>query len=165
MSGNLPSVCDARLTRFAEYLAGKAPPGRLPGRQHIDPVEIPDLLPHLLLLDVVPQPSGTFRYRVRLVGTYIVTLFGHDGTGKFVDETLRSAFGLRIIERYKEMVLTKKPQYIEGPLPSQGRGHISFQRLGFPLARNGEDVDMLVFVIVAVDKDHQVSTPEHPADP
>ena len=54
-----------RFRRLAEYLAAKAPPGKLAGRQHIDPLEIPDLLPHLMLVDVIPEAGGEPRYRIR----------------------------------------------------------------------------------------------------
>ena len=85
----LPHDCDPRLRRFAAYMAAKAVPGFLPGRQHIVPPEIPDLLPHIMLYDLVPGPHGGPRYRTRLVGTCVVELLGADTTGKFVDEILR----------------------------------------------------------------------------
>jgi hypothetical protein len=56
-----------RFRRLADYLAIKAPPGKLPGRQHIEPTEIPDLLPWIMLIEVIaqvnaettlPHPSG-----------------------------------------------------------------------------------------------------------
>ncbi len=86
---DLPSDCDVRIRRFADYLASKAPSGKLPGRQDIVPHEIPDLLPYLMLYDIVPQPSGNaIRYRTRLAGTHVVELLGGDPTGKFVDDVL-----------------------------------------------------------------------------
>lgn len=148
MNGTLPAGCDARLQRFAAYLAAKAPAGKLPGRQHIEPLEIPHLLEYLTLLDVIRQPNGDLRYRIRLAGTHVVNLLGIDGTGKFVDEILNTDCGLDIIRAYKDMVTTKKPQYLDGELRGKGRGHVTFQRAGFPLARNGEDVDMLVLMMV-----------------
>ena len=61
-----------------DYLAGVAPPGRLPGRQHIDPVDFPTLLPFVNLVDVEREQgegeqgardAGRMRFRYRLVGT------------------------------------------------------------------------------------------------
>lgn len=161
MCGTLPVTCDARMQRFAEYLAAKAPPGRLPGRQHIEPTEIPGLLPYLTLLDVVPQPNGDLRYRIRLAGTHIVDLLGIDGTGKFVDEILTTDCGSDVIRGYRDMVSTRQPQYLDGSLRGKGREHITFQRIGFPLARNGEDVDMLVLMMVGFDPRKQKFVGEH----
>jgi len=151
MHSFLPAACDARLKRFADYLAEKAPSGKLPGRQHIDPFEIPDLLPYLMLYDVVPQAGGELRYRTRLVGTHVVDLLGADATGKFVDEVLPAEGGTEIIEEYHHIVKTKQARYLDGELRNRGREHIQFQRIAFPLARNGEEVDMLVLVMVGFD--------------
>jgi hypothetical protein len=135
-----------RFRRLADYLAGKAPPGKLPGRQHIEPLEIPDLLPHLMLIDVVPQPGGRNRYRVRLVGTAAVVIQGADATGKFADQILTAAEGAKLIEGYDEIVRTRQPQYHRGVVATPGRGHVDYERIAFPLAADGEHVDMLIFV-------------------
>lgn len=150
MLDGLPVDCDRRLRRLADYLASKAPPGMLPGRQHIDPAEIPDLIAYLTLTDVVQQATGIPRYRIRLCGTEVVRILGVDGTGKFVDEVLTTSDGAEVIEAYSEILNTRKPQYLDGVLRTKGREHIPFQRIAFPLARNGVDIDMLVFMFVQV---------------
>lgn len=147
----LPPSCDPRLKRFAEYLSRKAAPGKLPGRQHIDPLEIPDLLCHLVIHDIVPQANGNRRYRIRLAGTKVVELFGSDGTRQFLDERLPSPKGTLILGHFDRVVETKQPHYFEGKLSRGEREHILIQRICFPLARNGEDVDMLVLVVVGFD--------------
>ncbi len=49
----------------------------LPSRWDIDPIEIPRLLPHIMLVDVM----GPSLYRYRLVGTEIATTMGVNATG------------------------------------------------------------------------------------
>jgi hypothetical protein len=147
----LPPGCDARLKRFATYLAERAPHGRLPGRQDIEPVEIPDLLPYLVLYDVVPQESGCPRYRTRLVGTRVVELLGDETTGKFLDDILPLKRGAEIIGQYDRILATKQPHYLEGRLSNRGREHILFQRVVFPLARDGAEIDMLAMIMVGFD--------------
>jgi hypothetical protein len=137
-----------RFRRLADYLASKAQPGKLPGRQHIEPLDIPDLLPHLMLIDVVPQPGGRNRYRVRLVGTAAVAIQGSDATGKFADEILTAPQGGELVEGYDEIVRTRQPQYRHGVVATPGRDHVEYERIAFPLAADGEHVDMLVFVFV-----------------
>jgi len=138
----------ARFQRLAEYLATKAPPGRLPGRQHIDPLEIPDLLPFLMLLDVVPQAPAPARYRIRLVGTEVVSIQGADHTGRFTDEVLTAEEGASIVGSYEEILRSHRPQYRHGTVATPGREHIVYERVAFPLAADGEHVDMLLFVFV-----------------
>src|SRR5207244_1263113 len=60
-----------------------APPGCLPGRQHIAPEEIPALWSRLWMLDVHRDP---LRYRYRLCGTEMVRSLGHEVTGHWLDE-------------------------------------------------------------------------------
>jgi hypothetical protein len=137
---------NARFRRLADYLAAKAPPGKLPGRKHIDPLELADLLPWLMLIDVIPQTSGEPRYRIRLVGTEVVAIQGSDGTGKFVEEVLTGSEGSDVIRRYGEILRTHEPQYRRGTVAATGREHVPYERIVFPLANDGERVDMLLFV-------------------
>ncbi len=133
-----------RFARLRDYLASKAPPGKLPGRQHIDPLEIPDLLPHLMLVDVIRAAGQPPRYHIRLVGTQVVVIQGADATGKFVEEVLDK--GPEIIAHYDDILTTRQPQDRRGQVATQNRNHVSYQRIAFPLATDGETVDMLIFI-------------------
>ena len=46
-------IIDDRLRQTYEYWRGKAGARPLPSRSDIDPVEIPRLLPHIMLVDVI----------------------------------------------------------------------------------------------------------------
>ena len=137
---------NARFRRLADYLAAKSPPGKLPGRKHIDPLELADLLPWVMLIDVVSQASGEPRYRIRLKGTEVVALQGSDGTGKFVDEVLTGKEGPAIIRGLGEILRSREPQYRRGNIATIGREHVPYERVAFPLASDGENVDMLILV-------------------
>ena len=137
---------NARFRRLADYLAAKSPPGKLPGRKHIDPLELADLLPWVTLIDVIPQPSGEPRYRIRLMGTEVVAIKGSDGTGKFVDDVLTGREGAAVIRGYREILRSRAPQYRRGHVATIGREHILYERAAFPLASDGKQVDMLVLV-------------------
>src|SRR5579863_10366728 len=93
-----------RFRRVADYLRSKAPPGKLPGRQHIDPIELAELLPWIMLIDVIRQPDAKLRYRIRLVGTEVVKTQGSDGTGKYVEDVLDKAEVAAILEGYGHIV-------------------------------------------------------------
>lgn len=140
-----------RFRRFADYLAARAPSGKLPSRKDIDPAQLVDLLPWMLLVDVVRQPRGDPRYRVRLMGTEVVAIQGADGTGKFADEILTGADGAEVIRRYGEILETHAPQYFKSVVAIPGREHIPYERVAFPLAADGEHVDMLVLIFARND--------------
>src|SRR3954471_8992298 len=91
---------DPRFRAFFDYWLGKAPPNRLPGRQHIDPLEMRRFLPYILLLDVVRE-TGRYRFQYRLVGTHVGELHGHSRIGDFVDGYANPAHYERVF--YPEM--------------------------------------------------------------
>src|ERR1051325_8739892 len=68
---------------FYEYWLSVSPPGRLPGRQHIAPEEVPVLWSRMWMLDVHRSP---LRYRYRLCGTEMVRSLGREVTGLWLDE-------------------------------------------------------------------------------
>ena len=69
------------IKRMYGYWRSKCAGDRLPPRRAIDPVEIPRLLPHITIVEVVPDER---RYVYRLVGTKEVEIRGRDPTGKSV---------------------------------------------------------------------------------
>jgi hypothetical protein len=135
--------------RLADYLAEKAPPGRLPGRQHIDPVELRDMLPHLLLLDVLRDDEGAQPgFRVRLAGTEVETFHGRGLTGLTADEAFPGPRAEPILASYREIARTGVASFRRSSVLTPGREHLVFERMMFPLARDGASVDMLIGVFV-----------------
>src|SRR3546814_21164581 len=70
--------CSPRIRRAWDYWTAKRGDRPMPSRRDIDPAEIPDLLPYLVLTAVLPAPPFL---RYRLVGTRQVAIRGHDPTG------------------------------------------------------------------------------------
>jgi hypothetical protein len=132
-----------RFQQLADYLASKAPPGLLPGRQHVDPLEIHRLLPYIILVDVVPQ-DGRWRYRYRLIGTAIVEKVTIDVTGRWVEDVYPEDAAKEIIGAYDGVVRTHEPHFWSYVIRVPGREHIGFERVIFPLASDGKTVDMLI---------------------
>lgn len=136
-----------RFRAIADYLAAKAPPGRLPGRQHIDPLELAAHLRFINLIDVVEGPDG-LRFRFRLMGTEQVQANGRDFSGYFCDEILAPADLAWVTRRMTAAATTRRPDYAERVLPHPGRDHVRYRRVLFPLARDGRTVDMLLAIHV-----------------
>jgi hypothetical protein len=134
-----------RFQKLATYLAAKAPNGKLPGRQHVDPVEIPRLLPYLSLVDVV-RDAGALRYRFRLIGTDVVAKTAKDVTGKWVEDAFPAEAAAAIIQAYDGVVATRTPHHWANVMAVPGREHIRFERIVFPLASDGKTIDMLIGV-------------------
>jgi len=68
--------------QLLDYWLAKRGARCMPSRGDIDPTEIPDLLPNIMMTDLTYEP---FRARYRLVGTEIVTFAKFDFTNQFAD--------------------------------------------------------------------------------
>ena len=66
---------------FYEYWRSKCVDGRLPERHDIDPLEIPELLPGIILMDVA-RDGQRLRFRIRLAGTMVCSVHHRDITGE-----------------------------------------------------------------------------------
>jgi len=61
---------DPAQRQMYDYWRGKRAARRMPSRRDIDPVDIPRLLPNILISEIVAGPAGV-RYRYRLAGTTV----------------------------------------------------------------------------------------------
>jgi hypothetical protein len=137
------SSLPAMFGRMRDYLERVAPPGKLPGRQHIDPADFRDLLPLINLAEVV-RTGGTVRFRFRLVGTQQTQTAGREITGKFIEEAVLPEFVERIGTNMRMTVERKAAVYDRFAMPHPDRTFIETERIYFPLAADGETVDMLL---------------------
>src|SRR5574338_363217 len=71
------------LKQLEAYWQAKKGARRAPARADLDPIDIPVLMPHLLLLDV---EAGSCRIRFRLMGTAVANGLGRDLTGRYLEE-------------------------------------------------------------------------------
>jgi hypothetical protein len=132
-----------RVVEMYRYWESCRPPGGgLPGRQHIDPLAIPHLLPQLSLVDVVRNP---IRLRYRLVGTRIDQMYGHPLTGRWMGEAHPRA----IVEgagfaRYIRAAETGQASWRRGRPLFWYDKVAEIENVVLPLARDGSGVDMLL---------------------
>lgn len=132
-----------RVTRLYRYWRAIRPPDApLPGRQHFDPVAVPELLPGIWLLDVQREP---FRLRYRLAGTGIVAAVRHEVTGMWLDEAHPGAMeNADFVKRYRGVVERGTPDRRKGkPRLWIHHDYSITETLLLPLARDGRRVDML----------------------
>ncbi len=133
----------AIVRRAYEYWLSLRPaPDLLPGRQHVDPVDIPGLLPNIWLIDIEGPPRI---YRYRLVGTAIAAAMRGDCTGKTLQELMEGKPLADTLERMDRIVETGQPDRRVGPpLVKVENRFDRIERIYLPLARNGEVIDMML---------------------
>lgn len=120
----------------------------LPGRQHIDPLSMPRLLPYAWLLEVHPPADGLDipRFRFRLVGSHVDLGFGGPKTGRWLhdmepDFESNAAMQAGFVGAATEGRLSHRRGR---PRFAMNAAAAELERLMLPLAGNGRDIDMLL---------------------
>jgi hypothetical protein len=115
----------------------------LPGRQHLDPADIPDLLPNLRLVEVHRAP---LRFRYRLLGSRVDMVHGRSLLHQWLDEAHRAdPKAAALLNDYRAVVETGRPSWRRGTphvVPEPSVATVEVLRL--PLARDGATIDMLL---------------------
>jgi len=140
-----------RVRRFYAYwLACRPAPGMLPGRQHIDPLAIPDLISRLWMVDVVrvaPSPIAPqgLRFRYRLVGTREVETLQREVTGHWFDAVHARSRGRPVtLDRFAQIAEQGVATYRKGSVNLiHHKDHQIVENCMVPLATDGRRVDII----------------------
>lgn len=122
------------------YWAGLRKGGRLPSRADIRPVDIKTFLPMLSLTEVVPDG----RFRIRLAGTGLFSVYGAEITGRTLHEIYAGAAAEYWRRELAAIVSDRQPAIGVHSLGWRGAPHLSVLWMRLPLSGNGEDVDMIL---------------------
>lgn len=142
----LPADCNATIKAAVAYWLSIKPEHGLPGRQHLDPVDIPNLLSNVWLIDVDRSP---LRFVFRLVGTGVVEYFGSDPTGRRLDDVFDDFEQTVAYKDFCHVIDEATPRWRRGtPVLFHLEKFSRIERVYLPLARNGRDVDMIFCVSV-----------------
>lgn len=130
------------LTRVLAYWNRKRGSAFAPRRADIDPLDLVEALPRIMLADVAGTPP---EFRYRLAGTAIGTIHGEDFTHRTPLDLKPAAFGRLIHEHYGAVVARRVPLMHLVMLDTLQKSR-SYARLLLPLSENGQDVTMLMAV-------------------
>lgn len=113
----------------------------MPARTDIDPVDIPRLLPNLLLLDVEPD---TGRLKIRVAGTTIVDMYGSDYTGRYLDEIEFGDRRAAVLHDYTTCLRSRQVYVSEHSFWTGRDVTYRIERVILPLSDDGETVSQLI---------------------
>ncbi len=140
----LPRDADEDFDSILQSWCGWRKGDALPSRRDLDPVTMPGLLPYITLFDVVDD-GDQCRFRVRLVGTEIVEALREDTTGKYLDDLPKTK---AIIDRCRRLCESREPYFVaDQPVTWVNDNYRTYSTLGLPLAKDGEAVDMILYVM------------------
>lgn len=132
------------LRALFDYWSARRGGAGLPARRDIDPLDIPALLPHLMLIDVQSAAAHTPELRFRLVGTALVRHFGRDTTGLPVEEGYMGSDWGKILPDYRYVISRRRPCLRHNRGVGRDRRSFDYKRLLLPLAADGDAVDMIL---------------------
>ena len=132
-----------KLKQLLKYWESIGPESQLPARTDIDPIQIPSLLPNVMLVDVERE---AVRFRFRLVGSAIVKFVGKDCKGTYVDEIrLSDEEDLDdILADYKSVLASTAPVCRQRNVKTPDNRRFLYERLLLPLASDGATIDCLL---------------------
>ena len=123
------------------YWASRRQAGRLPCRASIHPAHFKRLLPTVSLIDVA---SAAPRYRMRLAGTGLYSIYGREITGRTLEEIYNTAAADYWRTELDKVVRDRRPSVGAHNFAWRGAAHLSTLWIRLPLASNGTDVDMIL---------------------
>ncbi|WP_340117735.1 PAS domain-containing protein [Pelagibius sp. 7325] len=136
-----PDLCFA-----LEYWKSKKGDGLAPPRAAIDPIEMPQLLPRVMLVDVeTAEGSEEPDFRYRLSGTGIRTVHGYDPTRLRPTQLTPRIYGQLIDAHYRAAVAAREPLAHVIVMITNMKQR-SYARIILPLSNDGATINMLMTV-------------------
>jgi hypothetical protein len=132
------------IDRLWRYIRRIAPDGGPPSRQAFDPVDIPDLLSRIWMLDVRLEP---FELAYRLCGTHEVASLERDPTGQSFTEMHRDRIARepQMLERYRRMARTGEATWRRGTLVFRHQErHKAVENIMIPMTNGGPKIAIIL---------------------
>jgi hypothetical protein len=130
-------ITSATVQRMAGYLARKRDGRALPSRADVDPTEIREFLPYMVLVDIQDDP---LRVYYRLVGTRIAEFYG-EFTGTWMhDRPISDAYRQIAENIYRTLIESKAPVYGVTEMRTRSDAMVSYEWGYFPLSNDGINV-------------------------
>lgn len=116
----------------------------MPARADIDPIDIPRLLPFILLLEV---DNDTGRVKIRLMGTRVRDLYSEEFTGRHLDEIFFGRNREQVLTSYNEALDSRAPHHCWMRFTNKDGLEFDMERLILPLSGDGTSIDMFISLL------------------
>jgi hypothetical protein len=130
------------LEQLLAYWDSKRRGRRCPSRADLDPADIKQLLPNLMIVDITQDP---FRVRYRLVGTDITRVSHFDFTGHYLDQLIfESGDTMDWVGCYRQVVTSGLPGFGIVHWTSDNAAHRWIEFLICPLSADGSTINQCI---------------------
>lgn len=124
-----------------DYWLNRAAGRDMPSRGDISPVDFPDLLPLISLIDVDHEGE---RFRIRLAGTRLREIYDREITGAYLDDLDWGDMTEYWLSAYSRVVQACKPAQGMVRGPRKSKDHLVQFWIRLPLSNDGEKVSMIL---------------------
>ena len=138
-----PSASSTGHQQVFAYWSSLRAEGRLPSRAQLDPHHLKQLLPTVSLIDVVRE-NGAVRFRQRLAGTGLYTVYGREITGRSLEEVYAGDEAEYWREHLDKVVSHGRPTVGCQTVRTRPGSSCSILWIRLPLASDGHSVDMIL---------------------
>lgn len=145
MPKTVPADCHGLIRRAVEYWLSIHPANGLPGRQHLDPSEIRELLPNVRFVDV---KSAAPRFDLGSMGREHRALLDAGFAASRRPEPFADFLEVPEISPFRTAVETGAPVWCRDGAAHPRKDERIAERVILPLSSNGRDVHMLFVVHV-----------------
>lgn len=114
----------------------------MPAREDVDPADIPRILPHIGLIDIV-EPGPRFRYR--LVGAALSACFSERLEGRFVEDCKAPDYAAYLCTVYQLPYSLRRPVLVQERTAFITGCERAYSRLLLPLGRDHRTPDMILY--------------------
>lgn len=131
------------LFRYWDSIRGDRP---LPNRCDFDPVAIPRLLPHLILVEVLRDDADgeVADFRFRLIGTHVDERMNERYTGRKLSQIHSKRPGSKIWNAYQAVERDGQPKVISLNYIGPAERTMGTTEIYLPLSAGGGEVDFIV---------------------
>lgn len=147
---DLTTITDARLLKALAWWRGLcvAADRTPPDRSLLDPRDIAELLPFVVLWEQLPRGGdGTWHFRCRIAGTAMVDIHGYEFTGQMMPD-FHGAENARIQPEYDWVAETGRPHFVERTLFWQNRDYVRYRRILLPFSHVASGrADKVAFIL------------------
>ncbi len=137
---------DDRHGQLYQYWLEKKQNKIAPTRDNIDPIDFPNLLPYIFLVDVKWNPTI---YSMRLVGDHIAKEIGRDCKGLTLDQIFKDKQHVEItLADYNRAAIYCQPVFSMFKSGLINKDFNAYNRLLLPLSQDGKCVNMLLGITI-----------------
>ena len=128
---------------------------------HFDPIDAPDLLPHLYLLELESdRAGGAERLRYRVSGGAVNALFGSEHTGKTLDQVVPPRLYPSVAPYFLSVARGESLCVFQGRVVLPDREFHFFERLLLPIRRRGRPMLLGCLSLSDLDEKRPGGSPE-----